>query len=297
MRILKEPLFHFFLLGVLIFVWFGVRNPDAMVEQAPDAIVFDSGDIERVIEQFEATWRRPPTEQELDRLLQGLVREEILVREATALGLDRNDSVIRSRLVQKMDFLTTSVAQAAIAEDADLIAHMEANPERFTTPAQVSFQQVLLNPDDSVEEVLATLNAGTAPENVSRTTLLPATIQATVQRGVNSIFGNGFFEQLADLPRETWSGPVRSGYGDHLVYVTDFVPGTLPAFEDARETVLNDWRREKREELSAAQFDVLKARYEISVPDAATAMFEAGNFAPLSGGISGDVIDALLTRD
>lgn len=270
MRILREPLFHFAVLGLGIFAWFAWLNPADPTAATGDSIVFDAADVERLSEQFEATWRRPPNPAELDSLIAASLREEVLVREARALGLDQGDGVIRNRLVQKMDFLTTSVAQAVQPEDATLIEHLEANAERFRTPPLVAFDQVFLGETPSEDEVgnaLAVLRADGDPADVGQPSLLPASLPLTGARTVDGGFGQGVFDALMTAEMDVWSGPVRSGYGLHLVRVTEREQGALPPFDEVRDAVVADWRREMSDELSAAQYEGLKARYQIILPE------------------------------
>lgn len=270
MKIHKEPLFHFFLLGVAIFGWFTYLNPEEPEAPGPNAILFDDQDINRLIGRFQAVWQRPPTMDELAGLMDDLVREEILVREARALGMDHGDSVIRNRLVQKMDFLVTSVAQAAEPEDSVLVQHMESFPDRFTRPGKLAFQQIALgeNPDpEAVKQTLVSLKGGENPDKFGISSLLPASIPLSHAQQVDGIFGNGFYAALEKLPEGVWAGPVRSGYGFHMVLLEAKEDPKLPPFEDIREDVLFDWRRELMSDLTTARFDELKGKYEVTIPE------------------------------
>ncbi len=273
MRLLKEPLFHFFLMAVAVFAWFSLLNPPSDTSEAPDRIVVDTSDVDRLLNQYEATWRRPPTAKELDTMIGGLVREEVMVREARALGLDTGDGVIRGRLVQKMDFLTTSVAQAMEPDDETLQGFLNANAERFTVPGQTAFAQVYLGQEagaDTVTTTLAALSGGADPQTQGARSLLPGGMPLAPARTINGTFGRGFAEALAALPVGTWAGPVQSGYGAHLVRVTERTSAALPPFDTIREDVLLEWRRDTTEELAKAQYEALEAGYDIEVPDVAT---------------------------
>ncbi|MDV7145459.1 peptidylprolyl isomerase [Tropicimonas sp. TH_r6] len=267
MKIIREPLFHFFLLGLAIFGWFLWLNPSEPEPVAGNRITVDAGDAERLSSQFEMTWRRKPQSVELQGLMEALVREEVLVREARELGLDKGDGVIRNRLAQKMTFLATSVAQAVSPEDTVLISHLEANPERFATSPRLAFEQILLPGDGAAAEILASLEAGADPITLGAPTLLPAALPLSIEAVVDGTFGRGFFAALADQPVDQWT-QVMSGYGPHLVRVTEAVAARQPAFEEIREDVLMDWKRTQVEALTAAQIDALKAKYEIELPSA-----------------------------
>lgn len=269
MRFLKEPLAHFLLIGVAIFAWFNWISPPSEEQAQQQAIVVDDNDVSMLASRFSASWNRAPTPEELRRLVDGLVREEILVREARDLGLDRGDPVIRARLAQKMEFLTRSIASSVVPEDAELAAYLQDNPDRFRTPSKFAFEQVFLGETPGsadVEAAQSALAAGNDPMQVGLPTLLPKTVPLSSARAIDSTFGRGFSEILATLPSGAWAGPVVSGYGQHLVRVNAVEPGILPPLDDVRDMVIQDWRRQTSEELAEAQYQSLADRYEISLP-------------------------------
>ena len=265
-RILREPLFHFFLLGLGIFAIYGSLIPNGQNDGDGTQIVIDTQDVDRLVQQFEATWRRPPTPEELSGLVDAQLREEILVREAIALGLDQGDAIIRNRLAQKMTFLTTSVAQSMLPEDEILIAHMETNRKRFTMPGQLAFDQISLPEGADANSALAALNAGVDPDEVGNRSLLPLRMPLTSAQAIDATFGRNFYATLIDLPLDAWAGPVQSGYGAHLVRLTARKEPRLPPLESIRDQVLADWRREQTDALTVAQFDAFRDKYEIKTP-------------------------------
>ncbi|MFD0980271.1 peptidyl-prolyl cis-trans isomerase [Tropicimonas aquimaris] len=270
MRLLKEPLLHFLLLGAGLFAWYSVRAPEVPAQDASPQIVIDAQDVDRLIVQYRATWRRPPTVAELEVMIDGLAREEVLVREAREMGLDVGDSVIRGRLTQKMDFLTTSVAQSMEPEDAVLQEHLETNADRFRTDGRIAFEQVYLGtaPDEAAtKQILAHLEAGKPSDSLGQPTLLPPDLPPSARTAIDATFGSRFFEQLQGLPVGAWQGPVISGYGSHLVRVTAREEARLPTVDEIREAVLFDWRRVMSETLTEAQYEQLAAQYEITRPD------------------------------
>ncbi len=269
MSILKEPLFHFFLLGVAIFGWFSYLNPAPSEPDSGNQIVVDMQDINRLIDQFQSTWQRPPTPEELAELQEAFLRQEVLVREARLLGLDQGDIVVRNRLAQKMEFLTLSLAQASEPDDATLQAHLAENRAHFLRPERVAFEQVAVGPTPEtarVDEMLDALNRGADPAQFAGPSLLPAALPLSPAQKVDATMGRGFHALLNDLPVGQWVGPVPSGFGYHLVRVNTREPAQLPAFDDIREDVLFDWRRKLKSDLSEAQFDALKEKYDLITP-------------------------------
>ena len=212
---IREPLLHFFLLGAAIFVLFALFDPSPR-PRSVNAIVVSDDDARRLIAQFEAVWRRRPSERELDHMISKFVREEVYVREALALGLDKDDAVIRRRLQMKMEFLTESGAEAAKPDDATLQAHLNANSDRFAQPSLVAFDQILLGDnigDDDAAAIKTKLSGGEPPENYARSSLLPSQFRLSPETTVESTFGAGFFESIFAFPIAEWSGPVRSPFG------------------------------------------------------------------------------------
>lgn len=266
MRLLREPLFHFLVLGVAVFAFFYWQNPPAAEAQEEARIVVDVQDAARLAERFRSTRGRAPSEAEMQRIVDGLVREEVLVREARALGLDRGDGVVRNRLAQKMEFLAASLAQSMVPDEDALVEHMNDHMERFETPGRLAFDQIALEAGTDAVATLAQLEQGADPAKLGAPSLLPVHMPLSIETAVDGTFGNGVFEAISKAPVERWFGPVVSGYGQHLVRVTEYQPPALPPFEEIREDVLLDWRRTQLEALTQAQLETLKGQYEIVLP-------------------------------
>ncbi len=266
-HLLREPLLHFLLLGAAIFALFAAVN-DAPPPVAADRLEVTEEDALRLAQQFEATWRRLPTTEELSALFERQVEEEVYVREARALSLDRDDAVVRQRLAQKMQFLTESGAESAQPSEADLRAHLDAHPDRFTRAAVVGFDHVqVAEAGAEAEALLVSLNAGATPRKMGMRTLLPPSIPPSPQSVVDGTFGEGFFGAVAELPPGRWAGPVESGYGWHLVRVTMAREERVPPLAEIRAEVESDWRATIRQRLSEERLEALQARYEIVTPD------------------------------
>lgn len=199
------------------------------------------------------------------RVIDDYVKEEVFYREALALGLDRDDTVIRRRLRQKMEFFGDAGAAALAPGDAELQAYFEAHRERFAKPVRVTFQQVFLGNDDP-GPVFAALAEGADPAGLGRGSLLPPTMEAAVASSVDGTFGDGFFAQVAELSSGAWQGPVRSSYGNHLVRLYGKEPAAAPPFERVRAEVEEEWRRLKAMELREAAYQALLRRYQVVLP-------------------------------
>ncbi|MCL6285791.1 peptidylprolyl isomerase [Ruegeria sp. 2012CJ41-6] len=270
MRIVKEPLLHFLLVGIAIFVWFARVEPENSTVAPDEVIIVDEGDVGLLRTRFQTSWNRPPNQTELQALIDALVREEVLVREARKLGLNRGDQVIRARLAQKMDFLTDAIASSVVPEDDVLAAYLQDNPQQFMSAPQFAFEQVFLGDapnSDDVQNALSALNSGIDRSMVGTPSLLPATMSLSAGRTVDAAFGRGFSGAIAPLQPGIWSGPIPSGYGQHLVRITETQPSQLPPLDAIRESVAQQWRRKVGVELAQVQYEKLAGQYQITMPD------------------------------
>ena len=265
--LLKSSFVHFIALGGLIFVVFAMLD-DTPSAPPPDAIVLTAPEAARLVDQFTATWRRPPTAQELEALMQSWAVEEANVREALELGLDRGDAVIRQRLNLKMQFLSESGAAVLEPEDAELQAYLDANPERFMQPPDIAFEQVLLPEEGAASEIRVLLENGADPATLGVASLLPSSFPMTPAPVIDRTFGAGFDATLATLPLNSWQGPVPSGYGQHLVRVTDRSDPTLPPMSEIRTRVEAEWRADRTKTLRESYTQAMLARYSVTLPDA-----------------------------
>ena len=269
MRLLREPLLHFFVLGAAVFFLFALVD-DSPEPMAANVLEVSEDDARRLAAEFTATWQRAPSPVELDAMITHFLREEVYVREALALGLDRDDAIIRRRLQTKMEFLTESGAEAVAPDEATLEAHLDAKADRFTKPPRMAFEQILLDErveDADLDVLLARLNRGVDPGTAARPTLLPAVLRLSPKQVVDGTFGIGFFDALDALPMDVWAGPVKTSLGRHVVRVTERPTPQRPSLNDIRAQVEQDWRAELTATLREARFNALLSRYEVSLPD------------------------------
>jgi hypothetical protein len=271
--LLREPLLHFLVLGAGIFTLFAALD-DTPPLVAADRLEVTEADAARFARQFEATWRRAPTRDELAGLIDAHVREEVLVREALAIGLDRDDAVVRQRLAMKMTFLTESGTEAVEATDAALAAHLAAHPERFARAGLVSFEQVMLREGADPEPLRVALRAGEGVEAFAAPSLLPERVPPSPPVAVDGTFGQGFHAAVSALAPGGWVGPVESAYGRHLVRVLSVEPPGLPPLAEIRGAMERDWRATMRARLAEEPYEALDARYDIVRPDPAAVLPE-----------------------
>ncbi|AOS97024.1 peptidylprolyl isomerase [Microbulbifer aggregans] len=266
--VFREPLLHFALIGALLFAVSAFFSSD---DPRQDEIVVTQSRIDHLAAVFERRWQRPPTEQELNRLVDNFVREEVLYREALKLGLDRDDTVIRRRLRMKMEFLAKDLIDAIEPEDRVLRDYFAVNAERYLEPAQLTIQQIYFNRDThknldaTIETARALLWEG-APENeLGDSSLLQRRYEAESSDRLDRLFGEGFAEQLQRLPQGEWSGPVESAYGLHLVLLESVKTQRTAQFDDVRAAVLRDWQTDEQKKILEAQYDTYRNAYELRV--------------------------------
>jgi peptidyl-prolyl cis-trans isomerase C len=273
-KILKEPLFHFLLLGAVIFVVYFILNPAE--DNAGNQIKITQNDVDRFVQIFQKQWQRKPNKQELEGLVRAHLKEEILYREALALGLEKDDTIIRRRLAQKMEFLITDITVPEEVDDKDLLAFYEKNSARYTRAAKLSFRHIYFNPDirgerlmDEANATLHTLQSNNAGLNVPDTYgdryMLPLQYELTSEQEVARAFGRDFTEQLLKTESGRWQGPIRSGYGVHLVYIQQYDAASIYPFNEVRQRVKNDYLFELRQQRNEEVLEKLKLRYEITI--------------------------------
>ena len=289
-KFLREPLFHFLVLGTGLFLLSHWRGGAAGGSSSP--IIVTRARIEQLAVAFARTWQRPPSPQEMKGLVDDYIREEIYFREAVSMGLDRDDTIIRRRMRQKFEFLTEDALDAASPKDEDLRAYLKAHPDSFRVEPRVAFRQVFLDPgrrgaavESDARALLTRLSSGGAGvdfASLGDSRMLPSEIELSPQSDVAQVFGPVFAARVVSLAPGAWAGPIASGYGLHLVQVTERVESRLPELAEVRSAVDREWRAAQRRERSEALFRGLLARYKVVFePPAADARpAAAGNTSP-----------------
>ncbi|MHA1517719.1 MAG: peptidyl-prolyl cis-trans isomerase [Alphaproteobacteria bacterium] len=274
-RLLREPLVHFVLIGAAVFGLYILVGEGGDEEAVDNRIIVSEGRVKQLAQVFSKTWQRPPTPQELRGLIDAFVKEEVYYREAVKLSLDRDDTLIRRRMQQKMEFLTEPDEAALRADGAALQAYLDANKAAFRVEPRVAFEQVFINPKRSGEaadirakEALDALKTGASPGEVGDPTLLPAVMKLAAQSSVARDFGEAFGEQVTTLPVSTWIGPFESPFGLHLVHVTERKDGYDPPLAEVRDAVAQRWRTEKRNNFQREAYEKLLSQYDVVLPPA-----------------------------
>jgi parvulin-like peptidyl-prolyl isomerase len=263
--LLKEPVLHFLLIGLLLFAAYGWLAP---ADKSGARIVVTQPMVEAMALEYRTRWSRPPTEQELAALLDAYVRDEIFYREGVAQGLDRDDPVIKRRVRQKLEVIAEEQLARDAASDADLAAYLEKNAARFSRPGTVSFEQIYFaatTPAAQVEAARAAAMRGGDPARLGQPTMLPSAAQNAPLDLAARDFGREFVAEIEKLPLDTWAGPVPSAFGQHLVRVTARTPALTPPLAELRAAVAREWENERRMASLAENYKALRGRYEVVI--------------------------------
>jgi hypothetical protein len=271
-KLYKEPLLHFLIIGALIFVIFSSVNKDE-ITVSDNKIVVTAAEIGRLSDNWSKRWNRPPTESELQGLVESYIREEVYYREALALGLDQNDTILRRRLMQKMEFLSNDLAELNTPDESALSKFFFDHQDKYELPARVTFTHIYFSLDkrgakavEDAKSVLSGLNELRAPERGDSFMLQYDFVQETPFE-VERLFGKVFAEQLFQSEINTWQGPIESAYGLHLVRINEKTDARMPELASIIEKVRTDWMFAQRQKMNKEIYERFKQRYEIVVED------------------------------
>ena len=272
-RVLREPLVHFLALGALVFAVFHLAADRGGSQEG--RIVVTAGKIEQLATGFSRTWRRAPTRRELDGLIEDHVREEVFYREALALGLDKDDSIVRRRMQQKLEFMAGDTSVLASPTDRDLQAWLDLHPDKFRVEAGVAFSQIYFksgregeNAQAAASRTLVQLDRRQGhfdPAQLGDATALPREMALSSVDEIARVFGDDFARQVARLEPGRWSGPVPSGYGWHLVRVGERSEGGSKALAEVREAAQREWLAARNKELVDSTYARLRGKYSIVI--------------------------------
>ena len=276
-RWLREPLLHFLVIGAALFAISTRVLPVGDGGPSSKQIVVNLDQLGQLELSFESQWRRPPTPEEFQRLVEDTVEQEVLYREALAMGLDKDDVIVKRRMAQKMQFLAEDVAAAHEPSTEELRRWFESTRERFALPGRVTFRQLYFSPDrrgthayDDAANALATV-AG-QPEDSKRASGLsdPSMLQEyygdRTSEQLAKDFGPQFAQAVVRLEPGSWQGPIESGFGWHLVFVQTFVPGRIPAFEEVEPEVKTAWLGEQKQQAWRKAYEAMRAKYTLLLP-------------------------------
>lgn len=281
-KLFYDPLLHFLLIGALLFILFELlKEPTANIE---NTIVVTSSDITVLQANFARTWQRSPTPQELTGLITEKIRDEMAYREAVAMGLDKNDGIIKKRLRAKLDLLVEDMNALYEPSDEELEKYLKENRQAYLVAPIITFRQIYLNSELRGEKVnndarslLGDLQSAGADADISRLgdpTMLPSTMKKSSVYLIKRQFGRSFGQKILELETGKWVGPVSSSYGLHVIYIDEFLPGRLPELTEVRKEVERDWLLQQGKKIKEESYKRLAEQYSVvieptpSAPDA-----------------------------
>lgn len=266
---LREPLVHFLLAGLAVFMWSAWRGN--AVDPASRTIAIDAPQVERLVQGWTQTWQRPPTQPEIDGLIRDFIKEEIYYREALRLGLDQDDTVIRRRLMSKMEFLAAAQVENATPTDAQLQQWLDSHRSRYASESKFSFDQIYVTATNEVSarrraaSLLTQVRAGADWESLGDPLSVPRNMEAADSQAIARDFGDDFATQLAAAPEGQWSGPISSGFGLHIVRVRRVTATGPVTLSEVRQRVENDWRAATIEQRLNRAYQALLDGYTITI--------------------------------
>ena len=277
---LKEPLFHFMFIGAGIFVLYGLTANEPIDEES--RIEISSVRADRMVTLWEKRWNRPPTQEEFNGLTKAYIKEEVLYKEALAMGLDADDPVVRRRMAQKVEFISNDMMTLETPTDKELQAYLDAHSSKYQLAGEMSFKQVYFNPskhDASMEKEARELLAKLSQENhnldvstLGDTFLHGSAFKNIKEFEVNRMMGKAFTKKLFEQVTNKWVGVISSSYGLHLLYIESKQEAKIASLELAREAVISDWESDERKRINEVFVNNLSEQYTITIAQPTSAL-------------------------
>lgn len=265
-RLVKEPLLHFVLIGVALFL-IGQRAAEGPLER--NEIVITEGDIDQLLVAWQVQGLPPPSAAAIRSMVEAKIREEVLYREAIAMGLDQDDIIVKRRLAQKMDFLAEDLSALHEPSTEELRAWFEKRRDDFAQPPRISFRHVYYSFDThgaNARDIAAQqVSAAAGPENGDRFMFQNSYAERT-ETELYTIFGPDFAHEVFSLEPGRWVGPVQSGYGWHAVFVERKSPPIVPGFEEVDEEVKAAFLNARRAEFREETYRLMREKYKVVLP-------------------------------
>jgi hypothetical protein len=243
-RAMAAPMVHFVALGACLFLVYGIVGPRRGAAQSRHRIVIPPAGAEQYVE------------------------DEVLYREAVALGLHRDDPMVRRRMIQKMRFLLEDTAPVPPPSDAQLTAFMDAHPSKFRIEPTLDVEQLFFSRDRRGGQVTADASAALVAVRKGETVSSDAFVHGRVLRGrthrqLVAAFGDDFARAVRGASIGSWIGPLRSSYGMHLVRVTARAAGAMPDLDRVRSRVRAEYLRDARARAVRRAIEALRSRYQV----------------------------------
>ncbi|MDN3643873.1 peptidyl-prolyl cis-trans isomerase [Lutimonas halocynthiae] len=267
-KLLKEPLFHFLLMGIGLFIIYGIVSNDQTNEET---IVINDFDVDNIIASWEMQWKRLPTDEELKSLILQNIKQEIFYQEALKMNLDHNDEIIKRRLSQKMQFLSSDIASLNEPNDDEILAFYKDNIESYMSQNSYELYQIIYsldyhnNPKAEAKNMLQSISQQDPKmaENLGDKMPFPFYFKSVDESELNRQLGLNFTDELEKIEVNQWTGPIQSGFGYHLVFIADKKESAPIPFNDIQADVLRDLEYENQKKMNEMIFEEFRKNYNI----------------------------------
>jgi len=273
-RLFKEPMVYFCIVGALVYYFY---TPDITDKDLTNSVVqLPSRFVDAQKDKFVQKYKRQPSEEELQNIIDQEVNAEILFREAWRLQLYVGDAVVKKRMIQKMQFLLEEGSATQEVSEEELNAYFLKHQETFSSSHKVDLYHVLFSQLQDAERHLEQLmKAGrVVPSSAKGSVAFPLgnVFTQISEKEVSKYFGKDFYESLGlakfDLTKlDQWQGPVKSRYGFHVVKLSNLSKAKDVSFTDVRESIRKKFIETTRVASRKEAVEAIKSRYKVEITD------------------------------
>jgi len=266
-RILQEPLLHFLVVGSLLFFYLSSTDTETKSQ-----VTISQGKIKQLTAQFTKTRQRTPSDEELDALIENQIREDLAFEHGVQMGLVENDSIIKRRVQQKIEFMLNDSIGSIEPSLEDLETYLTTHKEQYTIEPVYAFRHIYINPEqhDDVNAFILELqsnNLDKSYRNVGDSMMMQSEFVDISTAHIARLFGRKFSKNLDAISLKRWQGPVKSGYGVHLVYIDNKIPKHLATLEEVETQLRRDFRVDAQKKAVNSFYDELKVQYDVKVEE------------------------------
>jgi len=265
--ILQEPLLHFLVVGSLLFFYLSSTDTETKPQ-----VTITQGKIKQLTAQFEKTRQRTPSDIELKALIKNQIREDLAFEHGVQMGLIENDSIIKRRVQQKIEFMLKDSIAGIEPSREDLETYLMEHKEQYTMAPVYSFKHVYINPEqhedfDVFIGKLKSMDLSAQYKNVGDSMMIESDYMNITTAQVARLFGRKFAKALDAISLDTWQGPIKSGYGVHLVFIENKIPKHLATLEEVENQLRRDFRVDAQKKAVNAFYNELKVQYDVKVEE------------------------------
>ena len=261
---MKKKILIFFLVGIILYILDISINSNEGNE-----IYISDQEVLSLVSAWKSQVGRDPTDDEVYRIINSLIEEEILYREALKLGLDSEDKIIKRRLAQKITFLKQETFADKLSEE-ELNNFFNANRENYYIGATYSFSHYFFSfENDSNKRANDAYLKVNSSENInSDPFFLGKNFANENLKNIGRNFGKNFTNLIQETKLNQWSSPIESAYGHHLIYISDYKEGYYPIIDEVLNQVKVDLLQSKRDTAIKDYLDEVKSEYVVIInPD------------------------------